>query len=181
MVQLPLETERLTLRDCGESDWQAIHVYASDPLVARFMPWGPNTEDDTQAYVRRVMEGQKKEPRTEYELVVILKPDGRLIGGCGLRVVSLEYHEGVMGYCFGRDVWGQGYAPEAARALFDLGFEQLGLHRIFADCNVENVASARVMEKVGMSREGLLRENMWYKGRWRDSYRYAILEHEWRG
>jgi len=72
------------------------------------------------------------------------------------------------------------YATEAARALLTFGFGQLRLHRIFATCDPANTASARVLEKIGMQREGLLREHEWVKGRWRDSFLYAILDHEWK-
>ena len=145
------------------------------------MPWGPNTEEETQEFVRKAMASQGETPRTAFECAVVLKAEGRLIGGCGLRIRSAAHREGVIGYCFGRDVWGNGYAPESARALLGFGFGQLELHRIFADCDVRNGASARVLEKIGMQREGRLREDMWYKGDWRDSYRYSILEQEWWG
>ena len=84
-----------------------------------------------------------------------------------------------MGYVFRRDAWGNGYATEAAKALAASGFGQLGMHRIYAHCDVDNVASARVLEKAGMQREGLLRQHMLIRGRWRDSYLYAALEDEW--
>lgn len=115
------------------------------------------------------------------EFAIIQKADERPIGGCRLRVNLVANREGVVGYCCGQDSWGNGYATEAVPALLELGFGALGLHRIFAECDVCNVASVRVLEKVGMRREGRLRENMWHRGRWRDSFRYAILEQEWQG
>ena len=83
------------------------------------------------------------------------------------------------GYCLNRDYWGHGYATEAAQAVISFGFEQLGLHRIFAICDPCNVASWRVLARAGMRREGHLLEDRWQKGQWRDSYLYAILEREW--
>jgi ribosomal-protein-alanine N-acetyltransferase len=76
--------------------------------------------------------------------------------------------------------WGHGYAPEAARALLDFGFAALGVHRVWADCDPANAAPIRVLEKLGMRREGHLVENAWIKGAWADSLLYAILDHEWR-
>jgi len=179
VIDLPLEAERLVLRDFVEDDWQAVHGYASDLVVVQHIPWGPNTEEETREFVRKAMASQAESPRTSFEFAVVLKAGARLIGGCGLRTKSAVHREGVIGYCFGHDVWGNGYAPEAARALLGFGFGQLELHRIFADCDVRNGASARVLEKIGMQREGRLREDMWYKGGWRDSYWYSILGQEW--
>jgi len=110
---------------------------------------------------------------------MILRAEGRLIGACSLAVGSGEHQEGWIGYCLRRQAWGQGYATEAARALLGLGFEHLGLHRIFATCDAANGASARVMEKAGMLPEGCLREHRMIKGCWRDSLVYALLDREW--
>ncbi len=82
---------------------------------------------------------------------------------------------------FSRGFWEKGYATEASRALMDFGFAELGLHRIFATCDPANTASAHVLEKLGMKREGRLREHKWSKGKWRDSFLYAMLEQEWKG
>lgn len=174
-----LGTERLSLREFEESDLQAVHEYASDPKVVRYMGWGPNTEKDTREFLQRAFEQRQKQPRSGYGLAVILKAESRLIGSGGIHIANPDHKEAELGYCFNRYFWGQGYATEAARAFVAFGFEELGLHRIYATCDPANVASARVMEKIGMQREGHLREHRWMKGRWRDSYLYAILEQEW--
>ena len=176
---LPLETERLTLRDFEGADWAAVHRYASDYHVVRFMAWGPNNEQETRAFVARAIAYGAETPRTRYQLAVTQNGGGGLIGGCGLVVSAPESRAGWIGYCFRRDVWGRGFATEAARALLAFGFEHLGLHRIFATCDTENLASARVLEKCGMVREGRLREHKWIKERWRDSFLYAVLDREW--
>jgi len=175
-----LETERLLLREFEEGDEQAVHEYASDPEVVRHVEWGPNTEADTMRFIQYALSLQEEEPRGNYSLAITLKTDGRLIGGCSVVVSDPGNREGWIGYVLKRRFWAQGYGTEAARALVGFGFEQLGLHRIFATCGPENVASARLLEKVGMRREGHLREHKWQKGRWRDSYLYAVLDHEWR-
>jgi ribosomal-protein-alanine N-acetyltransferase len=175
-----IQTGRLVLRDLQEDDWQAVNSYASDPEVVRYMDWGPNTEDDTKIFIQRSIANQKERPRRDYTLALVLKPDDRLIGGCGIRVSDPDNREGWIGYCLNRHFWGQGYATETAQGLLRFGFDRLDLHRIFATCDPENVASARVLEKVGMKREGHLRERKWAKGKWRDSLMYAILDHEWK-
>lgn len=91
-----------------------------------------------------------------------------------------DNREGWLGFCLNRHFWGKGYGTETANALLRFGFQQLDLHRIYATCDPSNNASAHVLEKIGMQREGHLREHKWAKGRWRDSLLYAILESEWK-
>ena len=174
-----LETERLILRDFEESDWAAVHDYARRPEVSRFMNWGPNSESDSKDYIGRALAKQTKDPRSEYELAVVERTSRRLVGGCGIDVVSQAHQRGFIGYCLHPDVWGQGYATEASRAVVSFGFEQLGLERIYTTCDADNIASSRVLEKTGMQREGQLRHDMFIRGKWRDSLVYGILREEW--
>ncbi|WP_307720048.1 GNAT family N-acetyltransferase [Paenibacillus koleovorans] len=176
-VPLRLETSRLILRDFVAEDEAAVHEYASDPEVTRHMLWGPNTEAETREFLQRTIGALQVEgPRQVYELALVRRSDGRLIGGCGLHREGTAAAE--LGYCLSRGVWGQGYAVEAAQALVRFGFAELGLHRIYAKCRPANVGSYRVMEKLGMQREGLLREHLHVKGAWHDSLLYSILAHE---
>lgn len=171
-----LVTERLMLREYVEEDWKQVHEYASDAELVKFMDWGPNTIDDTKDFLRVMLENQKTMPRTNFGFAMTLLETGMLIGGCELDIQ--EHSQASMGYCLNRKYWGQGFATEAASALCRFGFAKLGLHRIVATCRPENVASAKVMENVGMKREGVLRENFFAKGRWQDSLLYSILVHE---
>ena len=88
-------------------------------------------------------------------------------------------HQAELGYEIDPAYWGQGYATEAARKMLAFGFGELRLHRIWATCLLENVASARVLGKLGLQQEGRLREHRWMKGRWWDSLVFSILEQEW--
>ena len=125
------------------------------------------------------MAQQQEQPRTKFEFAIVLPGDERLIGCCGLRVTDAAAREGNIGYELGSRYWGQGYATEAAHEMLRLGFEEHGLHRISAGCVADNAGSAHVLEKIGMQREGCLREKAFFKGRWWDSLLYAILDHEW--
>jgi RimJ/RimL family protein N-acetyltransferase len=175
-----IRTKRLLLRDLKEADWQAVHEYASDPEIVRYMDWGPNTAEETKGFIQRALAGQKERPHRNYSLAIVLKAGDKLIGSCGICVSNPENKEGWIGYCLSRHFWRKGYATETATALVDFGFDKLKLHRVFATCGPENMASAHVLEKVGMKREGRLREHKWAKGRWRDSLLYSILEQEWK-
>jgi RimJ/RimL family protein N-acetyltransferase len=85
----------------------------------------------------------------------------------------------MLGYCFARSAWGKGYATEAARLIISHGFHSLGIHRIWARCDSENEASLRVLEKLGMRREGLAKHDCQIRGEWRNTYLYAVLVDEW--
>lgn len=176
-LTLPIRTQRLLLRDFVVADFGAIHAYSSDPEVTRFMFFGPRDEADSQDYLQGMLESQAREPRFVWELAVVRCSDDRLIGACDLTLE--DEREGDLGYILARHAWGEGYATEAARAMVDAGFRQLGLERIFATCDVGNVASAHVLEKVGLRREALLKNHKQAKGRWWDSYLYGIAQSEW--
>lgn len=172
---MELVLPRLRLREWRGADWRAAHVYASDPEVVRYLDWGPNTEAETRAFIREAQRARRHVPRTRYDLAVTLRSTGAVIGGCRLWIESAQHREGSIGYSLARSAWGQGHATELAAGLLRLGFETLGLHRIHAIVEPENAASARVLEKVGMQREGHLRDHRHAKGRWRDSLLYAAL------
>lgn len=173
-----LTTERLILREFVEDDWPAVLVYQRDPRYLRYYHWTERTAADVRAFVQMFVEQQRASPRAKYQLAVTLKEDGRLIGNCGVRLESPGALQADIGYELNPDYWGRGYASEAAQAVVDYGFSQLGVHRIWASCLADNAASARVLEKLGMRLEGRLRENEYFKGRWWDTLIYAILVHE---
>jgi RimJ/RimL family protein N-acetyltransferase len=175
-----LETDRLLMRDFIEADWQAVFTYQSDPLYLRYNYWTHRTQKDVCEFVQMFIGQQKEQPRTKFQLAVVLKEENRLIGNCGIRVNDSELREANIGYELNTQYWGQGYATEAAQAILKFGFKELGMHRIWSWCVTENVASVRVLEKIGMRREGHLREKELIKGRWYDNFLYAILDHEWK-
>ncbi|KIL41542.1 GCN5 family acetyltransferase [Gordoniibacillus kamchatkensis] len=174
---MKLQTARLEIRDFVPNDAADVHRYASDPQVTAYMIWGPNTEQETADFIVRAIGMQRRQPRLDYELALTLRESGRLIGGCGIHVSEPE--QGEIGYCIDRAHWRQGYASEAAAALLRFGFEELGLHRIYATCRPGNIGSAAVMKKIGMTYEGHMREHMRHKGGWHDSYQYSILRREY--
>lgn len=175
---LELLTERLRIRELSPDDWQAVHQYGSEPEVVRYMPWGPNTVEETQEFISRTIEQQKAEPRRAYDMAITLRPSGKLIGGVGLRVHGEKADQGDIGYVLRRDLWGHGYVTEAARSMLGFGFKDLGLHRMWATCDTRNIGSYRVMKKIGMRREAHHRRDVMLHGEWRDSYLYAILKGE---
>jgi RimJ/RimL family protein N-acetyltransferase len=170
---------RLVLRELTVEDWPDVHAYSARPEVARYQPWEPNTPAESRAFVEHVLAAAQAAPRTEYHLAITLADGGRLIGTGALWVRSIDHGQGELGYFLHPDHWDRGYATEAARLLLNFGFGTLDLHRIFATCDPRNVASARVLEKIGMTYEGRLRETTRLRGGWRDSAVYGILAQEW--
>ena len=178
IIEQPIETQRLILREFIEEDFAAIREYAGDPEVTRYVRFGPTTEDDTKAFLQKTIAEQKSDSRKSYDFSVILKSSHRLIGAAGLHLQEKE--TGDIGYTFIRSFWGNGYATESAGALLTFGFEQLNLHRITATCDIRNAASYRIMEKLKMRREAHFHQDVWQRDHWRDSYLYAILKEEWK-
>jgi [ribosomal protein S5]-alanine N-acetyltransferase len=176
----PIETKRLRLREFRPEDFDDVHAYGSDPQVSRFMIWGPNTHEDTQAFLDRQIAGQAQWPRSDVSLAVETMANGQVIGAIRLWVVDEVNRIAELGYSLGRPHWRKGYASEAARAMLAAGFGRLDLHRITATCDVRNRGSWGVMRKLGMRREGRFRMDRMIKGDWRDTYLYAILADEWR-
>ena len=173
-------TSRLVLREFVLEDWPAVLAYQSEPDYLRYYHWTERSADDVQAFVQRFIDWQREEPRYRYQVAVTLQETGELLGNCGLRLEYPGALAGEIGYELAPQHWGNGLATEAARSMLALGFEELRLHRIWAECIAENVGSSRVMEKIGMQREGRHRDKEWFKGRWWDTFTYAILAHEWR-
>ncbi len=174
-----LTTERLLLREFEERDWKRTLEYQVDPDYLRYNPWTHRTEADVRGLIRMFIGWSNEQPRKKFQFALVLKEEDRLIGNCGLRMQYAYAHTADLGYEIDRRYWGHGYAPEAARALLAFGFEQLQLHRIWANCMLENTASARVLEKIGMRYEGCLQESELMKERWWSTKLYAMLDHEW--
>ena len=173
-MDIKLAGKKIYLREFKEDDWTAVHEYASNELVCRYQPWEPNTEEDSRGFVRQNIYDAGLYPRKRYALAIIESETQRLAGAAELH--SRDIHNGEIGYSLHPRFWGRGMATEAARLLIDFGFKELHLHRIYATCDPRNIASYKVMEKLGLTFEGRMRENLLIKDGWRDSLLYSILE-----
>src|SRR5262245_54742203 len=119
------------------------------------MWWGPNSEADTQRFVRSAIANRTRFPRVDFEFAVTLAATGAIIGGCSLSARSRpENATAEIGYCLAPEAWGRGYGTEAVAALRDFGFCDAGLHRIFALVDPENMASSRLLVRLGFRLEG---------------------------
>jgi [ribosomal protein S5]-alanine N-acetyltransferase len=150
-------TERLRLRPPTLADADQIFArYVQDAAVSRYMSWVPHRSiEDTLAFLEWTV-GDNTEGRG-FGFLIFLRSSGELLGSVG---GAIEKHRMQFGYCLARDAWGHGFATEAARAFVAAALEFPGLWRVQAYCDVENNASARVLEKIGLEREGTLRRYM---------------------
>lgn len=173
-----LETPRLVLRQLTLDDAPDYFEFSSDPEVTRFIM--RPTHDSIEVTRQRLEEVLAPEFLAVHkQWGMVLKDSGKLIGTCGLFVESDEHRRAGMGYTLNRAHWGRGYTTEAVKAMIDYGFSQLEYNRLEAMCFLDNFASARVMEKAGMSYEGILRQYMFIKGEYKDLKVYSILREEW--
>ena len=170
-----VETERLALREFAEDDWRAVLAYQREPAYLRFYPWEDRSEQDARSFVNTFIAWRRETPRRRFQLAVTLKDGGLLIGSCGIRRKPDNEWEADIGFELAPAHWGRGLATEAALALVDFGFGELGLHRISSWCIAGNAASARVLEKAGMTLEGRLVENDYFKGRRWDTLLYGMV------
>jgi RimJ/RimL family protein N-acetyltransferase len=145
-----LHAERLMLREV-EDDWRSLHVMHADPEVTRF--WEkPRSTEQTREWLSAAIHANQDSPRHSYDFAIICTSNKALIGQIGIGAAECRYHGSLnFGYAVARQYWGNGYMTEALKMLLRFGFTELGAHRICAECDPANQASARVMEKVGMT------------------------------
>lgn len=139
---------------------------------------GVRTAADTKDYLQRMIDSQRQQPRLIWELAVVETASGRLIGACDL--TCDDPRQGDLGFIFSKGAWGRGYATEAARAMVRAGFDELGLTRIYATCDVANAASARVLENARLRRVAMLERHRQVGATWWTSFLYEVLRDDWR-
>lgn len=177
MVQ-PLETSRLLLRPLEICDAPALFAYMTDPEVMRYAGMEPFThpreaDEFLQALARYVQDGRA------LRWAITRKPDRRLLGTIGYHNWHKAYARAEIGYELAREHWGNGYATEAAAVVVAHGFEALNLNRIQAVVIPRNPASRRVLEKLGFTAEGLLREYLVSDGQFMDVQMLRLLRSEY--
>jgi RimJ/RimL family protein N-acetyltransferase len=152
----------------------------SDPQVARFLYWDARSPEEVRAQLERIkpMTGID-ETLDSLRLAAVRRDTGELVGDYSLRLASREHRQGEIGFITHPAHQGQGFATEGSLVLLRLGFDVLGLHRIFGSCDALNTASASVMERLGMRREAHFRESEIFKGTWGDELIFAMLASEW--
>jgi len=169
-----LETARLLLREFRASDEDALYDYSHPEQHWRHMPIEPPTQENVRAQIWKILESRDDYPRNIYHLAAIDKASDEFVGEASLHIYR-PLKLGTIGWGVIYTRAGQGLATEIGQALLRFAFGKLELHRIQAMCNPENHASRRVMAKLGMKEEGIIRDNLFVRGAWWSSVGAAIL------
>jgi RimJ/RimL family protein N-acetyltransferase len=172
-------TGRLRLRPFADADADALFALHSSSVVLRYWDSPPWTEP-ARAGLFIAACRQLAEDGAGARLAIDRASDGTFIGWCSLTRWNPDYRSASLGYCLSDAAWGQGYATEAAHAVLTWAFETLDLNRVQAEADTRNVASARVLKKLGFVREGTLREDCVVNGEVSDSWVFGLLRREWR-
>jgi RimJ/RimL family protein N-acetyltransferase len=179
-LKYPLTTERLVIRALTADDLDRHWALFSDPDVVRYLYFGPFDRAGAQEHLARRSTVELPEETGWINFGVEEKGEGVLIGELAIGFISATHRHYEVGYVFDPAHEGRGYATEGAAMIVELAFSGLGAHRVSGRLDARNDPSARVLEKLGMRREGLFLENEYVKGEWTDELVYAILAPEWR-
>jgi RimJ/RimL family protein N-acetyltransferase len=180
-LEAPIRTERLLLRAFVPGDLAAVSAMQTDEDVVRYLEWGPRTSEEIAESLRKKIAATGIHDRGDVlSLAAVLPDTGEVVGDLILHCVSEVDERGEIGFIVSPAHGGKGYATEAARALLRIAFDEVGFRRVVGLVESRNVASTRVLEKLGMRLEAHFVENVFVKGEWQDETIYAILEREWR-
>ena len=172
-----IDTNRLLLREPMMEDASPIfQLYAQDKDVTRYLTFEPHQSiEETKTFLKRCLKNWKNE--TSFPWTIIRKKDKQLIGM--VEIVSIDQTGIQLGYVLAKSYWGNGYMTEVLQIIIDWAFRQKDTYRVWAICDIGNIASTRVMEKAGMQKEGILRRwvilpNLGEKPR--DCYCYSVVK-----
>ncbi|WP_394613934.1 GNAT family N-acetyltransferase [Lentzea sp. JNUCC 0626] len=176
----PIRTQRLLLRPFRPDDLDDFFAYRALPEVHRYLYNDATTKEEcAEVLAKRITETQLAEEGQRLIVAIELPDANRVIGDAMLKWRSEKHGQGEIGYSLHPDFQGKGYATEVARKMLALGFDDLNLHRIIAECDPRNEPSWRLMERLGMRREAHYRELEIFKGEWGDLFVYALLAEEY--
>ncbi|MFK7749578.1 MAG: GNAT family N-acetyltransferase [Kordia sp.] len=177
MKNINIKSDRIKLRLIKLSDLESIHTLHSLPETDEFNTLGiPKNIEETQTIITNWIAENELDTIKSYTFAIEDNQTKKFIGLFGLKVGSEKYRRGEIWYKIHSDYWRKGFATEATNLILDFGFNTLNLHRIQAGCAVDNIGSIKVLEKVGMIREGRGRQILPLKNGWSDNFEYSILE-----
>lgn len=178
-MTFPLETQRLILHRFKDSDLESFFAYRNDPEVAKYQGWSvPYPRRKAKIFVQNMSVAVI--PRSNWlQIAVELKSTQEMIGDVAFFITKDDDRQARLGYSLARAYWGNRYASEAVSRLLAYLFDELELHHVIAECDVENIASWKLLDKLGFRREAHLVENLFYKGAYVSEYHYAMLARDW--
>ncbi len=177
MAEIKLSSERLKLRLIELSDLDSIHALHSLPETDKFNTLGiPENIEETKLILNDWILENKKSECKNFTFAIEQNVSQKFTGLIAIKIGSKKFKNGEVWYKLNSNYWGKGFGTESLNSILSFGFEKLKLHRIEAGCAVENIGSIKVLEKVGMTKEGRKRQVLPLKSGWSDNFEYAILE-----
>ncbi|USD68308.1 GNAT family protein [Vibrio sp. SCSIO 43136] len=174
---LPIHTPRLILRNFSINDGDAYVKFTQQSKYQRFYSETDASPEHNLQLITKFVAQTHQTPRQAYQLAIEDKETGKLIGTCGLRLET--DHQASVGCGVAREAQGSGVAVEAMAAMVNFGFDNLGVHRIYAETISNNIAAVRLCEQFGMRKEAHFVEHRYFKYRWWDTVIYAMRRDEW--
>lgn len=180
-MNLPLTSSRLILRPFTAADVPAFMAYRNDPEVARYQGWEvPYTQEQAEAFLFEMQQTQPGQPGRWYQLVIEHTASQAVLGDCAFYILAEDPRQAEIGFTLAAAHQGKGYAAEAIARLLVYLFTDLNLHRVRANCDPLNAASARLLARLGFRREGHFVQSLWFKGGWVDEVWFGLLQSEWK-
>lgn len=179
LLPLPITTRRLLIREYVAEDAAAVFGYVKDPIYWQYQRSEAPSEEQIKTLIEWVVREQTASPRLLYFMAAARRDSGEIIGEAVLKITNPVDRQGDLGFGVVPKFWKQGYGTEIGNAILDAAFEHFKLHRIAGLCSPNNKGSIRIMQKLGMAREGLLRDVHHGRGKWWSSVVYSLLEAEY--
>ena len=156
-----------------------MYLYRSSPEVTQYQSWHPASESEVRNFIRKNGRIGFRHTDGWYQLGIYLRASLELIGDIGIHFLPADDEQIEIGFTVKPTEQRQGYAKEAVRAVLDYAFKNLRKHRVIASVDPRNAASIRLLEGIGMRKEGLFKRSIWTGQEWADDLRYGLLEEEW--
>lgn len=179
LLPLPITTRRFLIREYAAEDATSVYGYVKDPVYWQYQRSDAPSEEQIKTLIEWVVREQAASPRLLYFLAVARRDSGEIVGEAVLKITNPTDRQGDLGFGVVPKFWKQGYGTEIGQAILEAAFTHFKLHRVAGLCSPDNKASIRVMQKLGMAREGLLRDVHYGRGKWWSSLVYGILEAEY--
>jgi RimJ/RimL family protein N-acetyltransferase len=174
-----IQTKRLLLRELTLLDAATMYSYRKDPEVMRYQTWHPASEQEVEAFIKRINRIGFGVADTWFQMGIYLKDTQELIGDVGIHFLPAENSQAEIGFTVSPKHQRKGYASEAVGHLLDYLFKNLRKHRVVASVDPRNLSSTKLLEGLGMHKEGHFRQSIWTSNGWADDAIYALLETEW--
>ena len=176
---LQLQSKRLIIRNLQKDDLEYFYAYRKESEVARYQGFNPFTYQEAIDFIEPQINNQFGNQKDWQQYGIVLKKEQVLIGDCALKLFDPIHKSVEMGCTISPGYQSRGYAKEALLCLMKFLFEDFNVHRVIAITDVENHASIRLLESIGLRKEAHFIQNLWFKGRWSSEYHYGLLRNEW--